>query len=192
MWSTLPLWLPIALLLGYTIVVFNQLVRARNACANAKSGIDVGLTRRHDLIPNLVKAVKGYMQHERATLVAVTDARNAAAEAVGTAESAPAEANLDVELTRLIARSEDYPELGADRLFIKLMKNLTEAEEQIAAARRSFNAQVMAMNNLVQSFPTSIVAKMMGFVALAYYRAGDDQRSAPSARLLEAGAAEPK
>lgn len=183
MWSTAPLWLPIALLLGYTIVVFNRLVRARNACANAKSAVDVALTRRHELIPNLVKAVQGYMDHERETLVAVTEARNVAAAAVGTANSAMAEAGLDVELTRLFALAEDYPQLEADRIFIKLMKNLTEAEEQIAASRRAFNAHVMAMNNLVQEFPSSIVASMMGFVALASYRANDDHRSVPQATL---------
>jgi LemA protein len=163
----------------YFIYVFNRLIAGRNACANARAGIDVNLTRRHELIPNLVQVVRGYAAHEQLTLTQVTAARARAVSALGRPDSAAAETALAQSLMHLSARVEAYPELRADGPFIQLMKNLTEAEEQISASRRAFNAHVMAMNNLVQQFPTLIVARVCGFNAQTPYAAGSAAQAAP-------------
>ena len=174
---------PLVFLLGYFILVFNRLIVRRNECANARSSIDVNLTRRHDLIPNLVKAIRGYTEHERQTLEDVTEARRRAVEQLGAEGSATAERQVDDSLATIIAVAENYPELKADSLFRQLMRNLTEAEEQISASRRAFNGQVLRLNNLVQQFPTLIVANMMGFRTLVPYSAAAAERAVPSARL---------
>lgn len=160
-----------AALVLYIIWVFNRLVQGRNACVNARASIDVNLTRRHQLIPNLVSSVSGYTDHERATLEAVTRARSAGIAALGGSSSPLVEAQIDAQLGRLIANVEAYPDLKADALFINLMRNLTEAEEQISASRRAFNGQVMRQNNLVQQFPTLLVANLFGFVTINSYSA---------------------
>ena len=170
-------------LLVYVIYVFNRLVTGRNACVNARASIDVNLTRRHQLIPNLVTTVRGYMAHERTTLEAVTRARSAAMAQIGTPDSPAAEAAFEGHLTQLIARMEDYPELKADELCTNLMKNLTEAEEQISASRRAFNGQVMAQNNLVQQFPTLLVANLFGFTTIDSFRSDTAAQVAPAVRL---------
>lgn len=181
------LWGVLGVVLIYAIVVFNRLVAARNACRNARASIDVNLTRRHDLIPNLVRSVRAYSGHERATLDAVTQARSQAIQTLGTARSASAEASLSQALDQLVVRVEAYPQLQAEGPFLQLMKNLTEAEEQISAARRAFNAQVMAMNNLVQQFPTLIVARLCGFKSLKSYQAVESARQAPAVNLSRNG-----
>jgi len=177
------MWLPLILLAAYFIVTFNRLISRRNACTNARASIDVNLTRRHDLIPNLVKAVRGYAEHERTTLREVTDARTTAIAQLGHSGSAAAEQQVEQSLERLVLRVEDYPELKADALFRQLMRNLTEAEEQISASRRAFNGQVMRLNNLVQQFPTLIVANIMGFRALVPYSAAAAALAAPAVAL---------
>lgn len=180
---TVLLWLPPILLAIWFIAVFNRLVVRRNACKNARASIDVNLTRRHELIPNLVEAVKGYMAHERETLRDVTVARQHAIARLGATDSAVAEQQVEQALGRLIMRVEDYPELKADTLFSQLMRNLTEAEEQISASRRAFNGQVMRFNNLVEQFPTLIVANTMGFQVLASYSAAAAAKVAPAVDL---------
>ena len=160
-----------AALVLYVVWVFNRLVQGRNACVNARASIDVNLTRRHQLIPNLVSTVSGYTDHERTTLEAVTRARSTAIAELGGSGSPLAEAQIDAQLARLAANVEAYPDLKADALFINLMRNLTEAEEQISASRRAFNGQVMRQNNLVQQFPTLLVAKLFGFVTIESYSA---------------------
>lgn len=172
--------LVVALLLaGYVLVTFNRLVALRNACANARAGIDVNLKRRHQLIPSLVAAVQGYMNHERATMVAVTETRSRAIAELGTASSATAEDALAGSMAQLAIRVEAYPDLKADTSFINLMKNLTEAEEQISASRRAFNAQVMRLNNLVQQFPSLLVAQLTGFETRLPYASGAAAQQAP-------------
>jgi LemA protein len=170
-------------LVVYFIVVFNRLIAARNGCTNARAGIDVNLTRRHQLIPNLVAVVRGYAAHEQETLTAVTLARSQAINALGGAQSASAEAGLAQALALLNVRLEAYPELRAQSPFINLMKNLTEAEEQISASRRAFNAHVMLMNNLVQQFPTLIVARLFGFKLQNPFSAGAGAQHAPIVNL---------
>ena len=176
-------WLPAILVIAYFVVTFNRLIVRRNACTNARAGIDVNLTRRHDLIPKLVDAVRGYIEHERETLQAVVEARQAAIGQLGAAGSAVAEQQVEQSLARLVMRAEDYPELKAEALFGNLMRNLTEAEEQISASRRAFNGQVLRMNNLVQRFPSLVVAAVLGFRTLEPYSAANSTRVPPTVEL---------
>ena len=180
------LWLPLILVITYFIVTFNRLIVRRNACTNARASIDVNLTRRHDLIPNLVAAVRGYVAHERTTLEAVVDARQDAIVQLGATGSAAAEQQVEQSLAQLILRVEDYPELKADGLFGQLMRNLTEAEEQISASRRAFNGQILRMNNLVQRFPSLIVAAVLGFHTLEPYSAANSARVPPVVAPVQA------
>ena len=163
--------------------LFNALTRARNACRNTRAGIDVQLTRRHDLVPNLVTAVAGYAAHELAVLMVVTEARSAAIKALGAPQSADAEGRLDGALGTLLARLEAYPDLKAGDNFLHLQRSLTEIEEQISAARRAFNAQVAAYNNLVETFPTLLVARAAGFATAAFFASAPGERDAPSVAL---------
>ncbi len=179
-------WLPAILVIAYFIVTFNRLIVRRNSCTNARASIDVNLTRRHDLIPKLVDAVRGYIAHERATLQAVVESRQAAIDQLGAAGSAAAEQQVEQSLARLVLRAEDYPELQAEALFGNLMRNLTEAEEQISASRRAFNGQVLQMNNLVHQFPSLFVAALSGFRALEPYSAATSAREPPGVDLGQA------
>ena len=179
-------WLPPILVIAYFIVTFNRLIVRRNACTNARASIDVNLTRRHDLIPKLVNAVRGYIAHERTTLEAVVEARQIAIGQLGAAGSAAAEQQVEQSLAQLVLRAEDYPELKAEALFDNLMRNLTEAEEQISASRRAFNGQVLRMNNLVQQFPSLIVASVSGFTTLEPYAAANSARVPPTVELGQA------
>jgi LemA protein len=156
-------------LCGAFVRTFNQFVAARNACRNARSGIDVQLRKRHELVPNLVRVVAAYAEHERTTLELVARARSAAAEALGTVSSVVAEAALDRALVSLGARIEAYPALKASDHFMHLQKALTEIEEQISAARRAFNAHAMILNNLAEQFPSLLVARLTGFSAIEYF-----------------------
>jgi len=176
-------WLPLLLAVAYFIVTFNRLIARRNACSNARSSIDVNLTRRHELIPNLVEAVRGYAAHERTTLQEVTSARQTAMAQLGANGSAAAELKVGQSLAHLALRAEEYPDLKADAVFNQLMRNLTEAEEQISAARRAFNGQVLRLNNLVQQFPTLLVASSMGFKTLAPFSAAAEAKALPAVSL---------
>jgi len=150
----------LALLLLYGVLAFNRLVRMRNECDQAFSDIEVHLKRRHDLVPNLVETVKGYAGHERQVLENVTEARSAAIVASDPESRARAESGLGGALRQLLAVAENYPELKADRNFRELQTQLTDTEDQIQRARQSFNASVREMNVMVQSFPSSAVARM--------------------------------
>jgi len=171
-------------LVVWFIRVYNRLVAARNACANARSSVDVNLTKRHELIPNLVRATKGYMEHEKETLAQITTARTNAMAALGSDDSPASEAKLDVAIGQLNMRIEAYPELKADGLFRELVKNLTEVEEQISASRRTYNAYTLQINNIVQQFPTSIVAAGTGFRQAAFFEAATDSRATPKIDLF--------
>ena len=120
-----------AALLVWFVRLFNRLVAARNGCSSARSSIDVQLTKRHDLVPSLARAVSGYAAHERATLAAVAAARAAAMAGLGSSNSAPAEARLTQALGVLLVRAEAYPALRASDNFMHLQKTLAEIEEQI-------------------------------------------------------------
>ena len=147
------------------IGIYNGLVGARNQMKNAWAQIDVQLKRRYDLIPNLVEAVKGYMEHERGTLEAVTQARNLAQSlaSAGVAERARAEGELSGALARLLAVAESYPTLKANENFLNLQEELTSTENKISFARQFYNDCVLKYNNMIQMFPSNIVASLSRF-----------------------------
>lgn len=166
--------LVIVALVVFVVVLYNNLVRLRNAYLNAFAQIDVQLKRRHDLIPQLVETVKGYMKHERETLEAVINARNQAEQirqAVGNAIGDPgamaqlgqAEGMLGGMLGRLFALSEAYPDLKASENFRQFQEELTSTENRVAYARQSYNDSAMSYNNSVQSVPSNFVASTFGF-----------------------------
>ena len=144
---------------------YNGLVRLRNQVQNAWAQIDVQLKRRHDLIPNLVETVRGYMKHERETLEAVTNARNMALGAVGKGAGAQgkAEGELSGALSRLLAVAENYPDLKANQNFLALQEELTSTENKISFSRQFYNDSVLGYNNKTQMFPSNIVANVTGF-----------------------------
>lgn len=151
------------LLVLWTFGLYNGLVRARNAVRNAWSQIDVQLKRRHDLIPNLVETVTGYMQHESGTLEAVTNARTAAINASGVAESGKAEGALTGALKSLFAVSEAYPDLKANANFLALQEELASTENKISFSRQAYNDATMVYNNKTEVVPSTIIAGMFNF-----------------------------
>ncbi|MBL7120222.1 MAG: LemA family protein [Dehalococcoidia bacterium] len=161
----------VVLLILFLMVPYNSLVRLRNQTKNAWAQIDVQLKRRHDLIPNLMETVKGYMAHERQTLEAVTNARNLAQGAVGTGVGAQskAEAGLSGALSRLLAVVENYPDLKANQNFLALQEELSSTENKISFSRQYYNDSVLRYNNKTQMFPSNIVAGMFRFVAGEFF-----------------------
>ncbi|MFW6189023.1 MAG: LemA family protein [Planctomycetota bacterium] len=147
----------------WVVLTYNGLIRLRNRVENAWSQIDVQLKRRHDLIPNLVETAKGYMEHERETLEAVTEARNLARQASGPGEAAEAEQELSNALGQFFLVVEQYPDLKANQNFLSLQEELTSTENKIGFARQFYNDETMAYNNRVQSFPANVVANTFGF-----------------------------
>jgi len=157
--------------IGFFLVgMYNTLVRARNEVKNAWSQIDVQLNRRHDLIPNLVETVKGYMTHERETLEAVTAARQQAVNITGDVEAkARAENQLSQTLRSLFAVSEAYPDLKANQNFLALQEELASTENKIAFSRQYYNDSVLNLNNRIEMFPTNIFANMFNFVKEKFF-----------------------
>ncbi|MGA8277816.1 MAG: LemA family protein [Rhodanobacteraceae bacterium] len=160
----------------YAVSLYNGLVTARNAYKNAFAQIDVQLTRRYDLIPNLVETAKGYLKHERETLEAVVQARNSAVSGLSAAKANPGDpaamqqlAGADNMLTqtlgRLFALSEAYPDLKASQNMMQLSEELTSTENKVAFARQAYNDAVMSYNNRREVFPNSMVANMFAFQA---------------------------
>jgi LemA protein len=163
-WAWVIIGIVVVLILWF-VFIFNGLVRLRNQVKNAWAQIDVQLKRRHDLIPNLVETVKGYKDFERATLEAVTKARNVAQQAIGqgVGAQAKAEGELSGALTRLLAVVERYPDLKANQNFLALQEQLTSTENKISFSRQFYNDSVLNYNNKTQMFPSNIVAAMTGF-----------------------------
>jgi LemA protein len=164
----------LVLLALFVIGIYNGLVTARNGYKNAFAQIDVQLTRRHDLIPNLVETAKGYLAHERTTLEAVITARNAAVSGLKAAAANPGDAAavqnlaatenaLTGALGRLFALAEAYPDLKANRNMMQLSEELTTTENKVAFARQAYNDSVMGYNNKREVFPSNVVAGMFDF-----------------------------
>ncbi len=181
----------IVALVFWAIMMYNNLVNLRNRVRNGFSQIDVQLTRRYDLIPNLVESVKGYMNHERQTLEAVIQARNAAKSGLEKAAADPSdgssikqlaalEATLGGTLGRLFALSESYPDLKANTNMLKLQEELATTENRVAFARQAFNDAVMTYNNACQNFPSNLIANMFTFKHGEFLDIGDEaKREAP-------------
>ena len=147
----------------FVIGVYNALIQLRNQVDNAWSQIDVQLKRRHDLIPNLVETAKGYMQHERGTFEAITEARSRAMGAKTVTEASKAEGMLGEALSKFMLVVENYPDLKANQNFLALQEELSSTENRISFARQSYNDQVLFFNNKIQMFPSNIVANMFNF-----------------------------
>ena len=164
----------IAAIVLFAIGIYNSLVNLRNRVKNAFAQIDVQLTRRHDLIPNLVETVKGYMKHERETLEAVINARNTAVSSLDAAKADPANAQaikelgasegaLGAALSRLFALSEAYPDLKANQNVMQFQEELSSTENKVAFSRQAFNDAVLSYNNKAENFPNNIIAGMFNF-----------------------------
>jgi LemA protein len=178
-------------LIFYGISLYNALVNKRNRVGNAFAQIDVQLTRRHDLIPNLVEAVKGYMAHERDTLEAVVNARNGAVSGLRNAAANPAdpgaiknlgaaEGMLTAALGKLFALAEAYPDLKANQNMLALQEELSSTENKVAFARQAFNDSVLDYNNEREVFPGNIIANMFSFNAAAFLELeAEAMRAAP-------------
>ena len=181
----------IAAIVFWAISIYNRLINERNRVRNAFAQIDVQLTRRHDLIPNLVEAVKGYMKHERETLEAVIKARNAAASALDAAKADPANAKaiqelgasegaLGAVLGRLFALSEAYPDLKANQNMMQFQEELSSTENKVAFSRQAFNDAVMTYNNTAENFPNNVVANMFNFELASFLEIeSEEMRDAP-------------
>jgi len=164
------------------IVLYNNLVRLRNQVKNAWAQIDVQLKRRHDLIPNLMETVKGYMKHERETMEAVTKARNLAQQVAssGAAVRSKAEGELSAALGKLIAVAENYPDLKANQNFLALQEELTSTENKIGFSRQYYNDSVLRYNNQTMMFPSSMIAGVAGFKADDFFEiTAPAEREAP-------------
>ena len=187
-------WIILAIVAGvvlFAITIYNRLVTGRNRVKNAFAQIDVQLTRRYDLIPNLVETAKGYMSHERETLEAVVNARNTAVAGLKAAAKDPsdpaamkqlasAEQGLSGALGRLFALSEAYPDLKANENMMQLSEELTTTENKVAFARQAFNDSVMNYNTLRESFPNNLLAGQFRFRAAEMLEIEDEsKREAP-------------
>jgi LemA protein len=172
----------VILVVVWLFLTYNGLVTARNRTQEAWSEIDVELKRRHDLIPNLVNTVQGYVTHERGTLEAVTNARASAVAAGATGDAAKigqAENMLSQSLRSLFAVTENYPDLKAITAFTNLQENLTATEDKIEFSRRFYNGNVRDYNIKLQTLPTSLIAGALGFKPFAFFQADEGDRAVP-------------
>ena len=159
----------VVLLIAFVIGIYNSLIRLRNQVDNSWSQIDVQLKRRHDLIPNLVETAKGYMQHERGTFEAITQARSQAMGAKTVSEHSQAEGALGEALSKFMLVVENYPDLKANQNFLSVQEELTSTENKISFARQSYNDQVLFVNNKIQMFPSNIIANMFNFAKRDFF-----------------------
>jgi LemA protein len=173
---------------GWAMLAYNGLVSLRNQVQNAWRQIDVQLRRRHDLIPNLVEAVKGYMQFERDTLTQVVEARAKAVSAPDQASRMAAENQITAGLGRLLAVMENYPQLKSDQNVLKLQEELTTTENQIAFSRQAYNDSVMQLNTRIESFPTNLLASNFGFKQAEYFQGAPEDQAVPKVDLSMSGA----
>jgi LemA protein len=169
----------IVLLALFVVGLYNSLVRLRLRVKNAWSQIDVQMKRRHDLIPNLMETVKGYMAHERETLENVTNARAGAVNATGVEAKGQAENMLTSALRTLFAVAENYPDLKANQNFLSLQEELTTTENRIAFSRQHYNDEVMTYNTAIQTVPRNIIAQMFNFEKTEFLAIEDQEKEVP-------------
>jgi LemA protein len=167
----------------FLIATFNRLVRLRNRAENAWAQIDVQLRRRADLVPNLVETVKGYASHERETFQAVTEARAQVGRARTIEQRAEAENVLTAALGRLLAVSEAYPELRATEQFQELQRQLDDIEQKLAVSRQVYNDTVLTYETARETFPTNLLAGMLGFGPREYFEVEGAAREAPQVKF---------
>ncbi|MBU0504450.1 MAG: LemA family protein [bacterium] len=182
----LTLLLGLIILIGlFVMVVYNNLVRSRNETKNAWSQIDVQLKRRHDLIPNLVETVKGYMKHEADTLENVIKARQQAVNiSDDVMQKAQAENMLSQTLKSLFAVTENYPDLKANQNFLELQEEITSTENKISFARQFYNDAVLNFNNRIQVFPNNVIAGTFNFNEASFFEIeAPAERQAPSVKF---------
>jgi LemA protein len=173
----------------YTVILYNGLVRLRNENDRAWANIDVLLKQRHDEIPNLVETVKGYMQHEPQTLLAVTEARASSMSASGVGQKAVADLQVASALRGLFAVAENYPQLKANQNFLKLQNRITELEERIADRREFFNDDVNTYNTRIGQIPEVFVASFMALKPRPMFQVSDEDRKLVEVRFQGQGAA---
>jgi len=170
----------IAFLVFFVVSMYNSLIRLRNQVKNAWSQIDVQLKRRHDLIPNLLEAVKGYMVHERETLQNITNARTQAMSATTVEDKSKAELKLTDAMTKFNLVVENYPDLKANQNFLALQEELSSTENKISFSRQNYNDQVLYYNNKIEMFPSNILAGMFNFAKEAFFELEDKgERAVP-------------
>ncbi len=170
----------IVAIIGFIILIYNGLVMKRQRVNQAFADVDVQLKQRQNLIPNLVETVKGYASHEKETLDAVIQARNAAQNAHTAAEMSQAEGVLTGALGKLFALAEAYPDLKANTNFMELQRELSVIEDKLAAARRFYNSAVQDYNTSREQFPGSIIAGMFNFEERDFFDVGVEGREALS------------
>jgi LemA protein len=173
----------------YAIILYNGLVRLRNENDRAWANIDVLLKQRHDEIPNLVETVKGYMQHEQQTLLAVTQARAASMNAASIGQKALADLKMAGALRGLFAVAENYPELKANENFLKLQSRISELEERIADRREFFNDDVATYNSRIGQIPDVFLASFMGLKPRQMFKVSDEDRKQVEISFQGQGAA---
>ena len=186
-----PLWIVlivVAVIAIFLIFTYNGLITKRNRIDEALGQVEVQLKRRHDLIPNLINAVKGYMGFEQETLTRVTEARNAAVSAAnqGAAAAGGAENFLTGALRQLFALVENYPDLKANQNVMQLQEELTTTENQIGFARQHYNATVRDMNTAIQTFPNVLFAGALGFRERDYFQIEETDTAVPEVNLRSA------
>ncbi len=172
-----------AAVLIWAIVTFNRLVRLRNQVRAGWADIDVQLTRRHDLVPQLVEAVRGYARHEASTLEQVAALRSQAMALSRPGQLAAVEQALEQNISRLFALREAYPELKASGNFMQLQRDLVDVEEHLQYSRRFYNGAVRQLNDGIQRFPDMLVARPAGIEQAEFYTADADERAAPRLEL---------
>jgi LemA protein len=172
----------------YSIILYNSLVRLRNENDRAWANIDVLLKQRHDEIPNLVETVKGYMQHEQQTLLAVTQARAASMSAGSITQKAQADLLMTGALRGLFAVAENYPQLRANENFLRLQNRITELEERIADRREFFNDDITTYNTRIGQIPDVFIASFMGLKPREMFKVSDEDRRQVEVHFQRAGA----
>lgn len=168
--------LVVVLLVIWIICVYNKLVKLRNNLKDQWSQVDVQLKKRFDLIPNIVESVKGYAKHEKTVLKEVIEARNSAMQVSDVSSEINANNELTKSLNKLFALSEAYPELKSDSSFLNLQNSLTEVEEKISYSRSFYNDAVLKYKNAIETFPTVIIAGLLGFKAEQFFNIDDSQK----------------
>ncbi len=174
----------VVIILLWMMVAYNGFVRQQNLVKEGWSGIDVQLKRRHDLIPNLIEAVKGYQTHEQKIFEDVANLRTQAMSATSPQQSGAAEASLTGALGKLFAIAENYPDLKASQNFLDLQRNLSDIEDQVQLARRYYNGTARDFNTRVQSFPGNLIAQLFHFQAVEFFQLdAETERAVPAVKF---------